>query len=308
MIVPMPVDVTQWKQFPLTFTLLVTNVLIYFLFFAAGAGTGYHRQEMLQPEQLELTGYLYSEWQGAHPEALLRTPEWVLALVPTQAGQRQVMGAYALRDAAFMETASSFDFSRGDQIQIENWKEKIKKYKDFYLEQSAFQYGINAWVLRPFSWLTYQFSHSNFIHLLSNMIFLVLVGTAVEALVGSAGFLVVYILGGVAGGLLFLIQNTHGLIPMIGASASISALMGFYAIAERRQRVRFFYMLMPIEKYFGAIYLPTLSIIPLFLVVDLASLISTPEGWGGGVAYSAHLGGAIWGLLTGFIYRFMRKN
>lgn len=308
MIVPMPVDVTQWKQFPLTFTLLVTNVLIYFLFFSAGAGAGYHRQEMLQPEQLELTGYLYSEWREAHPETVARTPGWVLALVPTQAGQRQVMGAYALRDAAFMETATEFDFSRGDQIQIESWKDKIKKYKDFYLEQSAFQYGINAWVLRPFSWLTYQFSHSNFVHLLSNMLFLVLVGTAVEALVGSAGFLLVYILGGVAGGLLFLIQNTHGLIPMIGASASISALMGFYAIAERRRRVRFFYMLMPIEKYFGAIYLPTLSIIPLFLVVDLASLISTPEGWGGGVAYSAHLGGAFWGLLTGFIYRFLRKN
>lgn len=93
---------------------------------------------------------------------------------------------------------------------------------------------------------------------------------------------------------------------MVGASASISALMGFYVATELRTRIRYLYFVSPIPGHYGAIYLPTWLIIPMFLLVDLESLWATPEGLGGGVAYAAHLGGAFGGLLLGLVIRGRR--
>ncbi len=95
---------------------------------------------------------------------------------------------------------------------------------------------------------------------------------------------------------------------MVGASASISALLAFYCIVETRIRIRFLYFVSPMPGQYGAIYLPTLLIVPLFLVVDLANLWSTPEGLGGGVAYAAHIGGTVMGLIAGFVYRWQRAH
>lgn len=307
MIIPFPEDLHPIQKYPLTFTLVLINVLIFVAIFAQ-RGNVYSRQEMLKPAQLELTGRLYHEWRQTQSSGLLNEPLWLTELQFENNEQMQILGGYALRSAPFIDSAEDFDFQKGDLVLIGRWKKLLSEYKDFYLGQSIFQYGLNAWIQNPLSWITYQFSHSNWIHLLSNMMFLVMMGVAVEALVGSAGLLLVYLMGGLAGGALFTSLGAHGVVPMVGASASISALMAFYCVAETRFRIRYFYMLMPFPGYFGPIYLPTLLIVPLFLVVDLASLISTPEGWGGGVAYSAHLGGAIWGILTALIYRSVSKS
>lgn len=125
-----------------------------------------------------------------------------------------------------------------------------------------------------------------------------------EVLVGSWALLFIYLLGGLAGGWGFLFLDPQGTVPMVGASASISALLAFYCFAELRTRVRFVYFVSPIPGHWGPIYLPTLLIIPLFLVSDLANLWSTPEGLGSGVAYAAHLGGAVAGAFIALFYRF----
>lgn len=307
MIIPFPEELKPLQKYPLTFTLLALNVVIFILIFSH-RDQFYSRQELLKPSQLELTGRLYHEWRSGQATLSGQDPAWSLELDTQNVDQMILLGGYALRASRFIESADNFEFKNGDQVRIQNWKQKLKAYRSFYQEQSIFQFGLSAWMQRPLSWITYQFSHSNWIHLISNMLFLVVMGAAVEALVGSAGLLLIYLFGGVAGGVLFMIQSQHGMAPMVGASASISALMAFYCLAEPRRRIRYFYMLFPSENFFGPIYLPTLLIIPLFLVVDLASLLATPEGLGGGVAYSAHLGGALWGLITALLFRFFARK
>lgn len=310
MIFPFPENIHPVQKYPLTMALIISNCVIFLLIFASSSGNNY-KQQMFTSDNLELTGELYKQWgeaEAADVTSRREQPDWLEKLKSGNKEQMQVLGAYGLRDAAFLSGAHKFNFQNGNQVLISEWKAKLSSYRDFYIEQSIFQYGLNSWMMNPLSWITYQFSHSSWVHLLSNMVFLVLMGTAVEALVGSFGVLIIYILGGVAGGIFFTLQNAHGVVPMIGASASISALMAFYCVAEPRLRIRYFYMLLPMNGYFGAIYLPTLLIIPLFILADVSSLISTPEGWGVGVAYSAHLGGALWGLLTGLIYFLFRKK
>jgi len=81
--------------------------------------------------------------------------------------------------------------------------------------------------------------------------------------------------------------------------------LAFYCIAEPRLRVRFAYFISPVQGHFGFIYLPTLLIAPLFLLSDFGSLLATPEGLGGGVAYSAHIGGTLIGSILAITWRYL---
>lgn len=303
MILPCPEDVRNYTRFPLTLTLVVLNVFIFILIFS-GTNSTISSSSLLQKDGLTLTGRLYYQYLQKTPsEVLYEKPAWVHEMKSTNAEQMGVLGSYALRDARFLASAETLPY-KGDEIQIENWRSNFVEFRKKYQQQLLYRFGLSSMEKGPLAWLTYQFSHSNWIHLLSNLAFLALIGVAVEALVGSGMLLVIYILGGLAGGAGFLFSETHGTVPMVGASASISALLAFYCVAETRARVRFLYFVSPMPGQYGAIYLPTLLIVPLFLVVDLANLWSTPEGLGSGVAYAAHLGGTLIGVLAGLAYRW----
>ncbi|MEK2644786.1 rhomboid family intramembrane serine protease [Bdellovibrio sp. BCCA] len=303
MILPCPEDFRDYTRFPLTITLVVLNIFIFVLIFS-GASSTISSSSILQREGLTLTGRLYYQYlQNLSSEALYEKPSWIHEIKSQNIEQMGVLGAYALRDARFLESAETLNY-KGDDVQIANWKTDFVEFRKKYQEQLLYRFGLSSSEKGPLAWLTYQFSHSNWIHLLSNLAFLALIGVAVEGLVGSGALLFIYVLGGIAGGAGFLFSDSHGTVPMVGASASISALLAFYCVAETRIRVRFLYFVSPMPGQYGAIYLPTLLIVPLFLVVDLANLWATPEGLGSGVAYAAHLGGTLIGALAAFAYRW----
>jgi len=303
MILPCPEDVRQYSRFPLTITLVLLNIFIFVLIFN-GNSSGITTSSLLQKDGLTLTGRLYYQYlQGVPSEDLLEKPAWVHEMKSANTEQMGVLGAYALRDARFLASAETLPY-KGDEVRISEWRQEFSEFRKKYQQQLLYRFGLSSLEKGPLSWVTYQFSHSNWMHLISNLAFLVLIGVAVESLVGSASLLFIYVLGGLAGGLGFLLSDSHGTVPMVGASASVSALLAFYCIAETRARVRFLYFVSPMEGQYGAIYLPTLLIIPLFLVVDLANLWSTPEGLGSGVAYAAHIGGAACGALLALLYKW----
>ncbi|WP_413557890.1 rhomboid family intramembrane serine protease [Bdellovibrio sp. HCB209] len=302
MIIPCPEDLKQYQRFPLTITLTFLNVFIFILIFS-GAKADLTDSKLFEVEGMTLTGRLYYQYLQTLPaDSLAKSPEWVQKMSSSNSEQMTILGAYALRDAKFLETAEVGTY-RGDQVQIASWKKDFKKFRTEYKEQLMFRFGLSSLEKGPLSWITYQFSHSNWMHLLSNLMFLIVMGAAVEALAGSTALLVVYLFGGIAGGLGFLWSQGHGAIPMVGASASISALLAFYCVAQVKRKTRYMFFVSPMPEHYGFIYLPTLMIIPLFLVTDLASFWATPEGLGSGVAYAAHLGGSVFGILGGFAFR-----
>lgn len=307
MILPNPANIKEYTRYPLTITLVLLNVFIFILIFS-GNQSGISSHNLLQEDGLNLSGRIYYQYlQKLSSQELFLKPEWVHSMRSDNSDQMIVLGSYALRDADFLNVAEKLSY-RGDQVQIAAWKTDMHEFRKQYSEQLLFRFGLSSLEKGPLSWLTYQFSHSTWLHLASNLMFLVVIGAAVEALAGSFVLLLVYVIGGLAGGLGFLLSQSSGTVPMVGASASISALLAFYCVAEMRGRVRFFYFVSPMPGHHGSIYLPTFMIFPLFLLVDLANLWSTPEGLGSGVAYAAHLGGTLFGLLGGYAYRMGAKS
>jgi membrane associated rhomboid family serine protease len=266
---------------------------------------------LLEQNGLVLTGRIYYQYlQSLNPTALNEKPKWALAARQDNYDHLGLLGVYALRDNRFFEEVDDLNI-KGDQVQIAAWRSQFKEFKESYIDQVLFRFGLSGSETHSLSWITYQFAHSSWIHLLSNLLFLITIGASVERLVGGFGLLFIYLMGGFAGGLGFLLTQAHGAIPVVGASASISALMAFIVLAEERPRIRYFYFISPVEGLYGYIYLPTFLIVPLFLVVDVASLMATPEGLGSGVAYSAHIGGAILGFALGALVRhssFMKTS
>lgn len=304
MILPQPEPLVEYHRYPLTWTLLALNVLIYFVFFA-GQGGGFKAQKLLETPATIISGRLYYQFlQGLDETEKKQRAFWVYQLSPESVEHLEILGSYALRDGAFLDQAATRKF-QGDEVAIEKWREQLSDFKKYYDEDTVYHFGLNQAQLFSTTWLTYQFSHASLTHLFSNMLFLVVIGSAVEALAGSFSLLVIYLLGGVCGGVAFLAMNGHGVIPMVGASASISALLAFYVVAETRRSMRYLYFVSPFPGHHGFIYLPTLLMFPLFLLVDFTSLISNPEGLGGGVAYAAHAGGTLLGLTLGAFARWV---
>lgn len=138
------------------------------------------------------------------------------------------------------------------------------------------------------------FLHAGFLHLFGNMLFLWIYGDNVEHRLGSATYLLVYLVTGVAATLFFTLFSLDSMTPMIGASGAISGVLGLYFIWFPRNKVRVFVMLFPF--FMDVILLPARLVLGFFLIVDnLLPFLLTPAS-SGGVAHGAHIGGFVAGL------------
>lgn len=303
MIVAYPQDLAKFREFPVTLAILAVNILIYFLIFD-GPGIDHTKPDILKSENLIFTAQLYLQSiPDFKKEYQNEIPQWILQINRSHTDQMELLGIYSLRDQYFLNFVGE-NYFFGDQVAISKWLEQVHEFRNSIERQPVYFFGLNMNNRYSWSWMTYQFSHSGLLHLFSNMVFLLLLGFGVESIAGGFGLILIYILGGVAGGLLFLTYNAHGSLPMVGASASVSSLLAFYCLAEQKWRVRYFYFLSPMADHYGIIYLSPLLIIPLYLLVDFTSVLASPEGLNVGVAYSAHVGGAMFGFFAAIAFRF----
>ncbi len=150
---------------------------------------------------------------------------------------------------------------------------------------------------------TSMFLHGGFAHLIGNMWYLYIFGDNVEDSMGHARYLIFYLLGGVVAAWSQTLLDPASRIPMVGASGAISAVMGAYLVLYPGGLVR-------TVTFFGFIpiffYLPALILIGLWFVFQffagLASL-GVPTANTGGVAYWAHIGGFLAGLVLVWFFR-----
>jgi membrane associated rhomboid family serine protease len=143
---------------------------------------------------------------------------------------------------------------------------------------------------------TSMFMHGSFIHLAGNMLFLWIFGNNIEDSMGRLTFVVFYLLGGLAALGLQVAINPDSLIPTIGASGAIAGVLGAYARLYPRARV---VTLIIIIIFFTVVTLPALLVLGLWFLLQLLPAFSEPVGnTGGGVAYFAHIGGFLFGVLA----------
>ena len=150
----------------------------------------------------------------------------------------------------------------------------------------------------PF-WLTIftsMFLHGSLLHLAGNMLYLWIFGNNIEDSMNRLVFVVFYLLGGVAALGLQVVMDTDSAIPTVGASGAIAAVLGAYARLYPHARVVTVVILIII---FTIVTLPALLVLGLWFVLQLLPAFSEPVGnTGGGVAYFAHIGGFLFGLLA----------
>jgi hypothetical protein len=141
--------------------------------------------------------------------------------------------------------------------------------------------------------LTSMFLHGGFLHILGNMWFLYIFGDNIEDRLGHIRYLIFYIFCGVAAGLVHLFTNWNSKIPTIGASGAISGVMGAYLLLYPRARIL---TLIPIFFFFQFVELPAFIFLGFWLFLQLFSASLTPSNVGG-IAFWAHIGGFISGLI-----------
>lgn len=142
---------------------------------------------------------------------------------------------------------------------------------------------------------TSMFLHGGVLHLLGNMWFLWVFGDNVEDRMGHLRYLVFYLVCGLGAGLTHAFLFPHSTIPTVGASGAISGVLGAYLVLFPGSRV---ITLVPLLFFFFTVRLPALIVLGLWFAIQFfggLSAVSAPHG--AGVAWWAHIGGFVLGIL-----------
>jgi membrane associated rhomboid family serine protease len=143
--------------------------------------------------------------------------------------------------------------------------------------------------------LSSMFMHGSWLHLGGNMLFLWIFGDNVEHRAGVIAYLVAYLAAGLVGSLAQTVSDPTSPIPSLGASGAISGVLGAYLVLFPRNRVTAFVVRFLVQ-------IPALLAIGMWIALQVFSSLADPTG-AGGVAYLAHIGGFVVGVLAGLVFR-----
>jgi len=142
--------------------------------------------------------------------------------------------------------------------------------------------------------VTSMFLHGSWAHLIGNMWFLWIFGNNVEDSMGHLRFLVFYLLAGAAAAAAHVVAAPESGIPMVGASGAISAIMGAYVLLYPTTRIR---TLLVVILFITFVDLPAWIFLGYWFLIQLLSGSVQSVVGGGGVAFWAHVGGFVAGVL-----------
>jgi membrane associated rhomboid family serine protease len=150
-----------------------------------------------------------------------------------------------------------------------------------------------VWVPSSLTVFTSMFLHGGFLHLAGNMLYLWIFADNVEDSMGHGRFILFYALCGVAAALAQAAPELGSTIPMIGASGAVSGILGAYVLLYPHARIL---VVVPLVVIFYTLRLPAIIVLGIWFAIQLMSSLAAPAV-GGGVAFRAHLGGFIAGVL-----------
>lgn len=153
------------------------------------------------------------------------------------------------------------------------------------------------------SLLVSMFMHGGWAHIINNMIFLWVFGDNVEAILGKVLYPIFYVGGGLAASAAHIAFNLGSQVPSLGASGAVAAVLGAYVVMFPQSRVKlliFFGYIARVTQVAAVIF------VGIWFVTQLLSGVASlgpATAQTGGVAYWAHIGGFILGLLIGFFFK-----
>lgn len=185
----------------------------------------------------------------------------------------------------------------------EQWQSTRQEFQHLKNKSIASSWGFVPAEPQARSLLAYMFLHGGWMHLLGNMVFLWLSGCLLEQARGKIAVLAIYLLGGCAAAGVFWGLNTQGLIALVGASGSISALMGALTVVYGMRKIKVF---LALGFYFNYFRMPAIALLPFWIGNELYQNIQ--HGESSNVAYMAHFGGLLGGALLGLAAKTLRPE
>lgn len=169
------------------------------------------------------------------------------------------------------------------------------------LEPFLMTWGLVPRHFVPSTLVTSMFLHGGLLHLGGNMLYLYIFGDNVEDRLGRGRYLLFYVLCGVAAAATQAYSNPHAGVPMIGASGAIAGVSGAYFLFFPRARV---VTLVPVFLFLQVVEIPAVVFLLIWFVWQVVSGVATlGERTGAGVAFWAHVGGFIAGMVLGPVLR-----
>ena len=163
--------------------------------------------------------------------------------------------------------------------------------------------GVECVITSSAAWytpLTSMFLHGGWLHLIGNMWFLWVFGNNVEDSMGHGRFVLFYLLCGLAAATAQVLVGPSSVIPMVGASGAISGVMGAYIVLYPRVRV---HMLVILVIFITRITVPAWMMLGYWFLLQLLGGIPMLAQEGGGVAFWAHAGGFVTGMIVIWLFR-----
>ncbi|MGA7242690.1 MAG: rhomboid family intramembrane serine protease [Terracidiphilus sp.] len=147
--------------------------------------------------------------------------------------------------------------------------------------------------------LTSMFMHASWMHIIGNMIYLWAFGREIENAMGSFRFAVFYLVGGVVAMSAQILGDPFSRVPTLGASGAIAAVMGAFLITFPRDRIRTFVFFII---FFRITLIPAALLIGFWFLMQVLNVGVVTQARTGGVAYLAHIGGFLFGVVTARLF------
>ena len=141
-----------------------------------------------------------------------------------------------------------------------------------------------------------MFMHGGWMHLIGNRWFLWIFGNNVEDAMGTVRFFFFYLLCGLAAAAAQVFADTGSSIPMVGASGAIGGVMGAYIVLYPKVHVHMFF-------YLTTFAIPAFAMLGYWILVQVIGGFSSLSAQGGGVAFWAHIGGFVAGVILIFVFK-----
>lgn len=288
-------NAVNWRRPPWATLGLIATCLFVFLFYQGGDNRLLEGaiDEYLASDLIELEAPVYEDYLQRQIR-FEGESERILELQDFQ--QLQESGEDVWVAVSLLVNPEFYQYMRENRellwapAERQQWLQQREAIQTRYIDRlSSNQLGLVPAELSLYTLITYQFLHGGWGHIIGNLVFLFLLGFTVEKALGPGRYLLAYLLCGALSGLVFTAFSVGSPVPLVGASGSISGLMGMYVAIYGLQKIRFFYFIGVYFNYFRA---PALAVLPVWLgkeVYDYWFAGAT------GIAYMAHAGGLIGG-------------
>ncbi len=148
--------------------------------------------------------------------------------------------------------------------------------------------------------LTSMFMHASWMHIIGNMLYLWIFGDNIEDRIGRAKFLVFYLVCGLAASGAQIAFSADSVVPSLGASGAIAGVLGAYLVLFPKKNVRVFLARQVVN-------MPAFIVLGLWIALQIFSQVGVSRGQASGVAYLAHIGGFLAGVILIFLFGGRRK-